>query len=53
MTLGFLKTDPFGAGDRKSEYPVEDGTYNLYVYCDLIEPVVLGNAIGSHCHHLL
>ena len=42
--LGFVKTGPFGAGDKKSEYPVEDGTDNLYVYCDLIEPVALGNA---------
>ena len=44
--LGFVKTVPFAPGDRKSEYPsdIEDGTHNLYVYCDLIEPVAMGNA---------
>ena len=44
--LGFFKTGPFSAGDRKSEYPadIEDGIHNLYVYCDLIESVAVGNA---------
>ena len=44
--LGFVKTGPFALGDRKLEYPadIEDGTHNLYVYCDLIEPVDMGNA---------
>ena len=44
--LGFVKTGPSSAGDRKSEYlaDIKDGTHNLYVYCDLIESVVLGNA---------
>ena len=44
--LGFVMTDPFSAGDRKSKYPadIEDGIHNLYVYCDLIEPVAVGNA---------
>ena len=44
--LGFVMTGPFSAGDRKSKYPadIEDGIHNLYVYCDLIEPVAVGNA---------
>ena len=44
--LGFVMTGPFSAGDRKSKYPadIEDGIHNLYVYCDLIEPVAIGNA---------
>ena len=44
--LGFFKTSPYAPGDRKSEYPadIEDGTHNLYVYCDLIERVAVGNA---------
>ena len=39
--LGFVKIGPFAAGDRKSECPAdtEDVIHNLYVYCDLIEPV--------------
>ena len=37
--LGFVKTGPFSAGDRKSEYlaDIEDGTHNLYVYCMLFQ----------------
>ena len=44
--LGFVKTGPLAARDRKSEYLgyIEDGTHNLYVYCDLIELVAVGNA---------
>ena len=44
--LGFVMTGPFSAGDRKSKYPsdIEDGIHNLYVYCDLIEPIAVGNA---------
>ena len=44
--LGFEKTGPFLSGDRKSEHPadIEDGMHNLYVYCDLIEPVAVGDA---------
>ena len=40
--LGFIKTGPFAAADRKSDYlaDTEDGTHNLYVCCDLIEPMV-------------
>ena len=65
--LGFVKTVPFAAGDRKSEYlaHIEDGIHNLCVYCDLIKAVTVGNAKvpllrivpmhlkGSHCHRLL
>ena len=44
--LGLVKTGPFAPGDRKSEYvtDIENGTHNLYIYCDLIEPVAVGNA---------
>ena len=44
--LGFVKTGPFAAGDRKSENlsNIEDGTHYMHVYCDLIEPVALGKA---------
>ena len=44
--LGFVMTGPFSAGGRKSKYPadIEDGIHNWYVYCDLIEPVAVGNA---------
>ena len=43
--LGFVKTGPFSTGDRKSEYPadIEYGIHNLYVYCDLFQPVAVGN----------
>ena len=42
--LGFLISGPFEAGDRKSEYPAYiDGIHSLYVYCDLTEPVAVGN----------
>ena len=43
--LGFVKTGPFASGVA-SEYPadIEDGTHNLYVYCDLLESVAMGTA---------
>ena len=41
--LEFDKTGPFAVGDRKFGYPAdfEDGIHNLYIYCNLIEPVAM------------
>ena len=44
--FGFVKTGPFAAENRKSEYSadIEEGTHDLYVYCNLMKPVAVGNA---------
>ena len=43
--LGFQKTGPYEIGEYKSAYPADimSGLYNLFVYCNIVQPNLVGN----------
>ena len=43
--LGFQKTGPYEIGKYKSTYPADimSGLYNLFVYCDIVQPNLVGH----------